>query len=176
MRGKGPNDFAPRKPNFVPYRRNNPPPQILQRDRNQAEDQRIGAPFHNAILEEEPEFIQEEGEAEDNIHCMEDEVDYYFLTQLEYEEALMDDHVSEETVYQADDQGGYDMRSRLIAPPKKNVVPTKQPAAPTKKVTVPPKKMVVIPKQLQNPVHSSTSDPVQLKAPLQEVRVSDKLH
>ena len=25
MRGKGPNDFANRNPNFVPYRRNNPP-------------------------------------------------------------------------------------------------------------------------------------------------------
>ena len=53
VRGKGPNDFAPRNPNFVPYRRNNPPAQILQRDRNQAEDQRIRAPFQNVVLEEE---------------------------------------------------------------------------------------------------------------------------
>ena len=38
VRGKWINDFAPRNPNFVPYRRNNPPSKILQRDRNQAED------------------------------------------------------------------------------------------------------------------------------------------
>ena len=25
VRGKGPNDFSPINPNFVPYRRNNPP-------------------------------------------------------------------------------------------------------------------------------------------------------
>ena len=80
MRGKGPNDFAPRNPNFVPYRRNNPPTQILERDRNQAEDQIIKAPFQNAVLEEEQEFAQEEGEEEDNINCMEYEVDLYFLT------------------------------------------------------------------------------------------------
>ena len=64
MRGKGPSDFAPRNPNFVPYRRGNPPVQILRRERNQGEDQRIRAPFQNAVLEEEPEFIEEEGEAE----------------------------------------------------------------------------------------------------------------
>ena len=69
-----------RNPNFVPYRRGNPPVQILRRERNQGEYQRIRAPFQNVVLEEEPEFIEEEGEAEENIHCMEDEVDYSFLT------------------------------------------------------------------------------------------------
>ena len=38
VRGKGPSDFAPRNPNFVPYRRGNPPVQILRRERNQGED------------------------------------------------------------------------------------------------------------------------------------------
>ena len=71
MRGKGPNDFTPRNPIFVPYRRNNPPAQILQRDRNQDEDQIIRAPFQNVVLEEEPKFTQE-GEAEENINYMED--------------------------------------------------------------------------------------------------------
>ena len=80
MRGKGPSDFSPRNPNFVPYRRGNSPVQILRRERNQGEDQRIRAPFQNVVLEEEPEFIEEEGEVEDNIRCMEDEVDYSFLT------------------------------------------------------------------------------------------------
>ena len=51
VRGKGPSDFAPRNPNFVPYRRGNPPVQILRRERNQGEDQRIRAPFQNVVLE-----------------------------------------------------------------------------------------------------------------------------
>ena len=76
---------------FVPYRRGNPPIQILKRERNQGEDQRIRAPFQNVVLEEDPKFIGEEGEVEDNIHCMEDEVDCYFLTQAEYEKALIDE-------------------------------------------------------------------------------------
>ena len=80
MRGKGPSDFAPRNPNFIPYRRGNPPIHILRREKNQGEDQRIRAPFQNVVLEEELEFIEDEGEDEDNIHCMEDEVDYSFLT------------------------------------------------------------------------------------------------
>ena len=136
MRGKGPSYFVPRNPNFVPYRRGNPPVQILRRERNQVEDQRIKAPFQNIVLEEEQEFIQEEGEVEDNIHCMEDGVDYSFLTQAEYEEALIDEQISEEAVYQEDGQGGYNLRSRMVSPPRKNVVPAKQPAAPAKKVTV----------------------------------------
>ena len=80
---------------------------------------------------------------------MEDEVDYYFLTQVEYEEALIDEHINEETVYQVYGQGGYNIRSMLVAPLKKNVVTFKQPAAPAKRATVLPKKMVVISKPLQ---------------------------
>ena len=54
VRGKGPSDFVPRNPNFVPYRRGNPPAHILRRERNQGEYQRIRAPFQNVVLEEEP--------------------------------------------------------------------------------------------------------------------------
>ena len=75
-------------------------------------------------------------------------MDYYFLTQEEYEEALIDEQISEEAVYQVDGQGGYNLRSRLVAPLKRNVVPIKQPATPAKKALVLPKKMVVIPKPL----------------------------
>ena len=134
MRGKGPNDFPPRNPNFFPYRRNNPPAQILQRDRNQAEDQRIRAPFQNAVLEEEPEFTQEEGEEEDNIHCMEDEVDLSFLTQADYEEALMNEQIMEESLYQADDQEGYNLRSIIVAPMKKNPTLIKKPIVNAKRI------------------------------------------
>ena len=53
MRGMGPSDFPPRNPNFVPYRRGNPPVQILRKERNQGEDQSIRDPFQNVVLEEE---------------------------------------------------------------------------------------------------------------------------
>ena len=99
---------------------------------------------------------------------MEDEVDYYFLTQEEYEEALIDEQINEEAVYQEDGQGGYNMRSRMVAPPKKNVVPAKQPAAPAKKATILPKKMVFIPKPLQKPVPSSS--PILSNSKLQYMR------
>ena len=91
VRGKDLSEFVPWNPNFVPYRRGNPPVHILKRERNQGEDKRIRAPFQNAVLEEEPKFIEDEGEDKDNIHCMEDEVDYSFMTQAEYEEALIDE-------------------------------------------------------------------------------------
>ena len=68
------------------------------------------------------------------------------------------------------------MRSRLVAPLKKNDVPIKQPAAPAKKATVLPKKVVVISKSLQKLAPSSSPDHVQLKAPVHEVRFLDRLH
>ena len=74
---------------------------------------------------------------------MEDEVDCSFLTQAEDEEALIDEQITEEAVYQADGQGGYKLRSRLVSPIKKNVVPIKQPAAPARKVAILPKKVAV---------------------------------
>ena len=77
-------------------------------------------------------------------------MDYSFLTQAEYEEALIDEQINEEVVYQADGQGGYNLRSRLVAPLKKNAIPFKQPTAPAKKALILPKKMVVISKPLQN--------------------------
>ena len=60
--------------------------------------------FQNNVLEEEPKFTQEEGEVEDTIKCMEAEVDYSFLAQEDYEEALMNEQIMEEYLYQADDQ------------------------------------------------------------------------
>ena len=52
-------------------------------------------------------------------------MDCSFLTQVEYEEALTDEHIIEEVFYQADGQGGYQLRSRLVSPLKKNDVPIK---------------------------------------------------
>ena len=145
IRGKGLNDFSPINPNMFPYKRNNPQAQILQRDRNPVEEQRIRAPLQNVVLEEE--FAQEEGEAEDNINCMEDAVDLSFLTQADYEEALMNEQIIEESLYQVDDQVGYNLRSRIVAPVKKSLAPTKQLAPPAKKIAAPTKKMVSPPKQ-----------------------------
>ena len=91
---------------------------------------------------------------------MEDEVDYSFLTQVEYEEALIDEQITEEVVYQAVDQGGYQIRSRLVSLLKKNVVPIKQPAALARKVVVLLKKAVVPSKELHKPAPSATPDQV----------------
>ena len=107
---------------------------------------------------------------------MENEVDYSFLTQAEYEEALIDEQITEEVVYQADGQGGYNLRSRLVAPLKKNVVPVKHPAALAKNINVLPKKVAVISKSLQKLAPSTIPDHVQLKTLVHEVRFQDRLH
>ena len=107
---------------------------------------------------------------------MEDEVECSFFTQAEYEEALIDEQIAEEAIYQADGQEGYNLRFRLVAPLKKNAVPVKSFATPTKKAPILPKKMVIIPKPLQKPTPSSSPDHVQLKAPVHEVRFPDRLH
>ena len=77
-------------------------------------------------------------------------MDYSFLTQVEYEEALIDEKIIEEAIYQANAQGGYQLRSRLVSPLKKNDVPIKLHVAPTRKVVVFPKKVVVPSKALHN--------------------------
>ena len=56
---------------------------------------------------------------------MEDEVDYSFLTQEAYEEALTNEQIIEEVVYRVDDQEGYNLRSRVVAPIKKTLAHTK---------------------------------------------------
>jgi hypothetical protein len=94
-RAKEPNTFAPRNPNAFPYRRNNPQVQILQRDRNPVDDQRVRPPFQNAVLDEEQQPPHDEIEDADEINCFGDENDTSFLTQVDYEEALMDQKIQE---------------------------------------------------------------------------------
>ena len=79
----------------------------------------------------------------------------------------------EESLYQKDDQEGYNLRSRLVAPPKKNDVPANHPATSAKRIDVPPKKMATTPKQQPRPLKPSAYDHIQLKAMPQEVRTSD---
>ena len=100
---------------------------------------------------------------------MEDEVEYSFLTQVEYEEALISEHITEATIYHADGQEGYNLRSRLVTPLKK-------PVAPSKKVVVLPKKGVVISKTLQKPAPSAIPDQVQIKFSWHELSFLDRLH
>ena len=89
---------------------------------------------------------------------------------------MIDEQITEEAVYQADGQGGYQLRSRLVAPLKKNVVLVKQPAAPARKVVVLPNKVAIPSKALHKPAPSATPDQVQLKPTAQEVIFPDKLH
>ena len=103
-------------------------------------------------------------------------MDYSFLTQVEYEEALIDEKIIEEVIYQADGQGEYNLRFRLVSPLKKNAGPVKQTAAPSKKVVVLPKKGAVISKALQKPAPSSIPDQVQIKFLGHEVRFPDRMH
>ena len=56
------NTFSPRNPNAFPYRRNNPQTQILQRDRNSNEDQRIKVPLKNVVMDEGPVAKSQEDE------------------------------------------------------------------------------------------------------------------
>jgi hypothetical protein len=186
-RTKEPNAFAPRNPNAFPYRRNNPQVQILQRDRNAADDQRIRPPFQNAMLDEEQQPSHDEVEEADEINCFGDENDSSFLTQVDYEEALMDQQIHEasieESVYLTDDQKGYNLRSKsvvpkplivapvknkeVVAPVKSKEVVAKQPPAPVKQTSSPTK-------QQQKQTQPLAKEQVSLKAPSNEVKVSDR--
>ena len=83
---------------------------------------------------------------------MEDEVDLSFLTQAYYEEALMNEQIMEESLYQADDQEGYNLRSRIVTPMKRGPTLMKQPSPPSKNIVAPAKKMIVPPKKQERPL------------------------
>jgi len=76
------NTFIPRNPN--PFRKENDQLQIMQRGEEAKEDNKVKAPFQNAVMEGE-QFEEEE----DEIHCMEDKGSTTFLTLAEYEESLL---------------------------------------------------------------------------------------
>jgi hypothetical protein len=85
------------------------------------------------MLEEEQHISHDEVEEVDGINCFREENDSSFLTQVDYEEGLMDQEIHEasieESIYLMDDQKGYNLRS-------KNAVPKPLPAAPVKKKEV----------------------------------------
>ena len=128
----------------------------MQRNRNTNEYQKVKAPFHNAVMEEE------QFEEDDEIHYLEDKGSASFLTLAAYEESLFNDQISQGwddgVVLQADDQHKYNLRS------KKNTANQ----APVQKVVVPAK-------QQASKQQIPAADPIILKAPAHEVRVFDKI-
>ena len=84
-KGRVPNTFTPRNQNPNPYRRTNEQLQILQRNKDANEDQRVKAPFQNAVMEEE------KFEEDDEMHFLEDKVNASFLTLAAYEKSLCND-------------------------------------------------------------------------------------
>jgi ribonuclease HI len=188
-KAKEPNTFAPRNPNVFPYRRNNSPVQILQRDRNPAanEEQRIRAPLQNAVLDEEPQPSSDEIEDADEINCFGDENKSSFLTQIDYEEALMDQQIQEagveEAVYLTDDQKGYNLRSKGAVPKPPAATPTKSKEdsalmrskeAATNQPPSPEKPTLSSAKQQKKQFQPPAKEQASLKAPSHEVKVSDR--
>ena len=87
----------------------------------------------------------------------------------------MNEQITEESLYREDDQEGYNLRSRIVAPVKKNPSPAKQSTSHVRKIVAPTKKIAAPSKQHQNPLQPSVHDQIHLKDPPHEVRTSDKL-
>lgn len=127
-KGRVPNTFAPPNPN--PYRRENEQLQILQRNKDANEGQRVKTPFQNAVMEEE------QFEEDDEVHCMEDKGSANLLIKAAYEKSLFNDQISQEwdgeAVLQIVDQHHYNLRSMMNnvkeTPVHKVVVPAEQQA------------------------------------------------
>jgi hypothetical protein len=191
-RSKEPNTLAPRNPNAFPYRRNNPQTQILQRDRNSNEDQRIKVPLQNVVMDEEN--VEDQEEVEGDIHCVGEEIGKSYLTQQDYEESSMTqqtkDDILGDGIFTAEDKNRYNLRSKsnaaqtdASAPPAETAAPVNQkdhtledqPAKSSKvKASAPPKKIVVpvnhqIPES-QPPVEQQKNQ----EAPSSQVKISDK--
>jgi hypothetical protein len=111
IRAKEPGNLAPRNPNAFQYRRNNPQTQILQRDRNPNEDQRIRVPLQNVVMDEEN--LEEKEEVEGDIHCVGDETGTSYLTQQDYEQSLMTEEAEGDIlgdgIFTAEDKNRYNL-------------------------------------------------------------------
>jgi hypothetical protein len=194
VKGRGTYDSAGRNPNQNPnnFRRNNQPTQILQRENNPTEDQRIKVPLQNVVIDEDEGEYQEGGE--DNIHYVGEETGKSYLTQHDYEKSLMteqtEDNLIDDGIFMTEDKNRYNLRSKSDtaqkdAPtsPEKSTAPVKkkdqtsenQQANPLKrKESAPPKKIVAPVKhqtpESQLPVEQQSNQ----EAPSNKVKVSDK--
>lgn len=138
--------------------------QILQRERNPTEDQKIKAPLQNVVMEEYDEDECPEDQ-EDHIHCFKAELEKSFLTQNDYEEALTNGQINELSddngVFQADEKNRYNLRSKA--------------AAAKQSTTPPPQKKNLVPAKQQNQDQQNLKEPqIALKAPSHEVKTSNK--
>jgi ribonuclease HI len=129
------NTFSPRNPNAFPYRRNNPQTQILQRDRNSNEDQRIKVPLQNVVMDEDSGEGQEDEEGD--IHYVGDETGTSYLTQQVYEQSFITEEAEDDLlgdgIFTVEDKNRYNLRSKSKAdqadastPPAKTAAPVKQ--------------------------------------------------
>jgi len=119
VKGKGTYDYTNINSNQNPnnFRRNNQQVQILQREWNPTDDQKIKAPLQNTVMDEYDEDECPEDE-EDNIHYVKAELEQSYLTQNDYEEALINEQVNEVSddngVFQEDEKNRYNLRSKSI--------------------------------------------------------------
>jgi ribonuclease HI len=191
-KAKESNTFAPRNPNAFPYRRNNPQTQILQRDRNSNEDQRIKVPLQNVVMDEDNGEGQEDDEGD--IHCVGDETGTSYLTQQDYEQSLMTEQAEDDLlgdgIFTAEDKNRYNLRSKskaaqtdASASPAETTAPEKQkdhssenqPAKSSKEKAPAPPKKIVAPVSQQTP---ERQPPVEQQknqeASSSQVKISDK--
>jgi hypothetical protein len=117
VKGRGTYDYTNRNSNHNPnnFRRNNQQVQILQRERNPIEDQKIKAPLQNVVMEEYDEDECSKAQ-EDHIHYVKEELEKSFLTQNDYEEVLTNEQINEIShdngVFQADEKNRYNLISK----------------------------------------------------------------
>ena len=106
-------DPTGKNPNLNPnsFRRNNQPTQILQREKNSNEDQRIKVPLQNVVMDDDNGEDQEDGEGD--IHYVGEETGKSYLTQQDYEESLMteqtEDDLLGDDIFTTEDKNRYNL-------------------------------------------------------------------
>jgi hypothetical protein len=130
------------------------------------------------MLEKEQGLPHDEVEEEDEINCFGDENDSSFLTQVYYEESQMDQEIHEasieESVYQTDDQQGYNLRSKNVAPKPLPADPVKKKEVVAKQPATLVKKTPISTKQQQKQSQPQVKEQSILISPSNEVKTSDK--
>jgi hypothetical protein len=191
-RTKESGNLAPRNLNSFQYRRNNPQTQILQRDRNPNEDQRIRVPLQNVVMDEEN--VDEQEELEGDIHCVGDETGTSYLTQQDYKQSLVTEEAEDgllgDGIFTAEDKSRYNLRSKskaapteASASPVETTTPVKQkdhtsedqPAKSSKKkAPASPKKVAAPVSQSAPKVQPFSEQQKDQDAPSSKVKISDK--
>jgi hypothetical protein len=157
VKGRGTYDSVGKNPNQNPnkFRRNNQPTQILQREKNSIEDQRIKVPLQNVVMDEDNGEDKEYGEGE--IHCVGEEMGKSYLTQHDYEESLMtqqtEDDLLGDGIFTTEDKNRYNLRS------KSNASQQGAPASPKKTASLVKKKDHTSEDQQANPLKEKASAP-----------------